>query len=80
MTAFKSNTSGRGASMRGTSRLQIPRTVIADMLATVARSVKSHTSFLLQQTEVCCMFQSNNTGLLRFDYESKIIIIVVNLF
>ena len=38
--------------MRGTSRLQIPRTVIADMLATVARSVKSHTSFLLQQTEV----------------------------
>lgn len=50
--AFRNNISSRGASMRGSSRLQIPRRNITEMIENVSKTVKGHASFLLQQPEV----------------------------
>jgi len=49
-SAFQNNASKRGAILNR-HRLQVPKTVIAEMIEQVAKSIKSHTSFLLNENE-----------------------------
>ena len=50
-SAFKDNTVGTRGAILNRHKLQIPRTVISKMIEQVAKSISSHTSFLMKQTE-----------------------------
>ena len=50
--AFTGNISAKGATMRGKSRLQIPTSVITDMMRSVSNDVGKHVSSLLELTDV----------------------------
>lgn len=52
MTAFQNNISGKGASLRGKNRLQIPKGVITEMIQNVSKSIRTHTDNLLQKSNI----------------------------
>ena len=50
-TAFKNNTVGTRGAMLNRHKLQVPRSVISEMIERVAKSISAHTSFLMKQNE-----------------------------